>query len=119
MKNDYKKEERKKELFKAIDNDNKYISLICELLFLEEKLDELKPYIKLVEHPTNRNMKKMSITWKQYKELEQQYQNAIKNYHRILTDKEKAKEKKRQEKENINPFELWMKTRINEKYETR
>ena len=74
--------DRKEELMsivESIDNNTKIIllPLIDEILFIEEQLVELKklPFIKV--HPKNSDMQKATPAAKQYKELLQQYTNAI------------------------------------------
>lgn len=74
--------DRKQELLKIFDQieDTKGIILpmIDDLVFLEERLKELRklPFIKV--HPEYPDIQKPTAAAKQYKELLQQYNNCIK-----------------------------------------
>lgn len=111
FKNDNYFIKQEEELLKKIDHDKRYIFLVKEIIFLEKKLEELKKFPFIVVNPKDRRKQKTTAAWKQYKECEQQYQNALKNYNTIS--------KREEEKDNQNPFEIWMKNRINDKYENR
>lgn len=75
--------DRKTELlnvFKDVDEAKKTIvlPLIDDVVFIEERLKELKklPFIRV--HPTNPSLQKHTDAGKQYKELLQQYNNCVK-----------------------------------------
>ena len=74
---------RKQELLKVFDNidaDLKKVvtPLIDDVVFLEERLEELRklPFIRF--NPSNPSMQKNTPACKMYKELLQQYNNCIK-----------------------------------------
>lgn len=73
---------RKESLFAIVCKDeeskNKYLPLIEEVIFLEDRLEQLKklPFIKV--HPEHPERQKTTPAAKQYKELLQQYTNCIK-----------------------------------------
>lgn len=99
--------DRKKELMsivESIDNNTKIIllPLIDEILFIEEQLVELKklPFIKV--HPKNPDMQKATPAAKQYKELLQQYTNAIKVLSRATGTDESDEE---------SPLRKWIRSR--------
>lgn len=100
--------DRKKELMsivESIDNNTKIIllPLIDEILFIEEQLVELKklPFIKV--HPKNPDMQKATPAAKQYKELLQQYTNAIKVLSRATGTDESDEE---------SPLRKWTRARL-------
>lgn len=74
--------DRKKELLKVFEDieDTKgiIVPLIDDVVFLEERLKELRklPFIKV--HPQYPDIQKPTPAAKQYKELLQQYNNCIK-----------------------------------------
>ena len=99
--------DRKEELMsivESIDNNTKIIllPLIDEILFIEEQLVELKklPFIKV--HPKNPDMQKATPAAKQYKELLQQYTNAIKVLSRATGTDESDEE---------SPLRKWIRSR--------
>ena len=74
---------RKEELLKVfenVDDDLKKVvtPLIDDVVFLEERLNELRklPFIRVI--PSNPSMQKNTPACKMYKELLQQYNNCIK-----------------------------------------
>lgn len=73
---------RKESLLSIVCKDeeskNKYLPLIEEVIFLEDRLDQLKkiPFIKV--HPEHPERQKATPAAKQYKEFLQQYTNCIK-----------------------------------------
>lgn len=69
---------RKQELLKVIENDITLIPLIDEMVFLEERIDELKKLPFIVVHPKDPQKQKATPAAKQYKELLQQYTNVVK-----------------------------------------
>lgn len=74
---------RKEELlnvFNNVDASKKAIAypLIDDVIFLEERLTELKKYPFIKVHPSNPMLQKPTAAAKQYKEFLQQYNNCIK-----------------------------------------
>lgn len=69
---------RREELIKATGNIEVYGPLIDEVLFIEERLRELKKLPFIVVHPTDATKQKTTPAGKQYKELMQQYTLALK-----------------------------------------
>lgn len=74
---------RKQELQKlcaGLDDAAKTITapIIDDIVFLEERLTELKKYPFISTNPENPAMQKQTAAAKQYKELLQQYSNCIK-----------------------------------------
>ena len=73
---------RKEELLKVFENveDTKGIilPLIDDVVFLEDKLDELRKLPFLRVNPKDPSIQKATPASKQYKELLQQYNNCIK-----------------------------------------
>lgn len=67
------------EIFKNIDDDQKQLvnRLLDEVVFLEEKMTELKklPFVNV--HPKNPSLQKITSAAKLYKECSQSYMNAI------------------------------------------
>lgn len=67
------------EIFKNIDDDQKQLvdRLLDEVVFLEEKMTELKklPFIRI--HPNDNTLQKPTSAAKLYKECTQSYMNAI------------------------------------------
>lgn len=60
------------------DDQNVLLPLVDDVVFLEERLDELRklPFIEF--HPTDKEKHRVTPASKMYKELLQQYNNAIK-----------------------------------------
>ena len=52
--------------------------LISEMVFLEEKIEELKKFPFIEEHPSGNGKTRSTDAYKQYKELLQQYNNVVK-----------------------------------------
>lgn len=82
---------RKQELISLIqksgaDNDIKATQLIDEIVFIEERLIELKklPFINI--NPRNPMQQKATPAAKQYKELLQQYNNSLRLLLRLSGD---------------------------------
>ena len=74
--------DRKTELTQIIsktgnDNEAKARQLIDEVVFIEEKLVELKKYPFISINPKNPAQQKATPASKQYKELLQQYNNSL------------------------------------------
>ena len=69
---------RKDELIKIVDDGVLFSQLIDEIIFLENRLTELKklPFINV--NPNNKAQQKATPASRQYKELLQQYLNCIK-----------------------------------------
>lgn len=69
-----------KAIFEKVDEDKAAVvdPLLPQVVFLEQRLDELKrlPHIRI--HPKNPARQEITAAGKQYKELMQSYLNAIK-----------------------------------------
>lgn len=97
---------RKEELLKVIEHDPALVPLIDEVVFLEERLEELKklPFIKV--NPKNKTQQKSTPAQKQYKELLQQYVNIIRVLLRATgTD----------ESDEDSPLRKWVKQHVKTK----
>ena len=68
---------RKNDLLKIIEKDPALISLIDEMIFLENQLDELRGLPKLLVNPKNPAQQKTTPAARLYKEYLQQYTNII------------------------------------------
>ena len=75
--------DRRKELLECIDNDIKYVNLVDEMVFLEEKLRELRKLPMIKVNPKNKMQQRTTPAQKQYKEFLQQYTNIIKTLAKI------------------------------------
>lgn len=97
---------RKEELLKVIENDPTLVPLIDDVVFLEERLEELKklPFIKV--HPEDPTKQKATPAQKQYKELLQQYVNIIRVLIRATGTDESDEE---------SPLRKWVKQHVNTK----
>lgn len=97
---------RKEELLKVIENDPALVPLIDDVVFLEERLEELKklPFIKV--HPKDPTKQKATPAQKQYKELLQQYVNIIRVLIRATGTDESDEE---------SPLRKWVKQHVNTK----
>ena len=74
---------RRKELLEYIENDIRYIYLVDEMIFLEEKLRELRKLPMIKVNPKNKMQQRTTPAQKQYKEFLQQYTNIIKTLAKI------------------------------------
>ena len=78
--------DRKEELIKIIPADSLELvkSVIDDMVFLEERLTELKklPFIQV--HPTKPELQRSTPAAKQYKEFLQQYINAVKMMESVI-----------------------------------
>lgn len=97
---------RKEELLKVIENDPALVLLIDDVVFLEERLEELKklPFIKV--HPKDPTKQKATPAQKQYKELLQQYVNIIRVLIRATGTDESDEE---------SPLRKWVREHVNSK----
>lgn len=97
---------RKEELLKVIENDPALVPLIDDVVFLEERLEELKklPFIKV--HPKDPTKQKATPAQKQYKELLQQYVNIIRVLIRATGTDESDEE---------SPLRKWVREHVNSK----
>lgn len=100
---------RKDELVKIItkagkDNDIKAAQLIDEVIFLEERLVELKklPFIRVSKK--NPAVQETTPASRQYKELLQQYNNSLRLLFRLSGDMG--------ESEETSPLRDWMRKRL-------
>lgn len=99
---------RKEELIKIINkagsqNDVKAAQLVDEIVFIEERLVELKklPFINV--NPNNPMQQKATPASKQYKELLQQYNNSLRLLFRLSGDMGETEEE--------SPLRRWIKGR--------
>ena len=80
--------------------------LISEMVFLEEKLESLKKFPMIEEHPSGNGKTRSTDAFKQYKEFLQQYNNVVKTII-IKTGVDGEDEE--------SPLRAYMKTRIERK----
>lgn len=99
-----KKQHREEELKKIVGEDEVIQPLIDEIIFLEEKLEELKKYTFLKVHPEKPELQKATPAAKQYKEFLQQYLNCIKVLEKIVGNDEEDGE---------SPLRKWVMERAN------
>lgn len=94
---------RKDELLKIIDNDELFINLVDEIIFIEGQLIELKklPFINI--NPKNPLQQKATPAAKLYKELLQQYNNSLKVLARATGQDENSED---------SPLRKWVKSRL-------
>lgn len=80
-------EELKKIITKAgTDNDLKAAQLIDEIVFIEERLKELKKLPFIAVNPKNPAQQKATPASRQYKEMLQQYNNSLRLLFRLSGD---------------------------------
>ena len=80
-------EELKKIISKAgTDNDLKAAQLIDEIVFIEERLKELKRLPFIAVNPKNPAQQKATPASRQYKEMLQQYNNSLRLLFRLSGD---------------------------------
>jgi hypothetical protein len=80
-------EELKKIITKAgTDNDLKASQLIDEIVFIEERLKELKKLPFIAVNPKNPAQQKATPASRQYKEMLQQYNNSLRLLFRLSGD---------------------------------
>ena len=67
------------EIFLDVDETERKLvqPLLDEVVYLEERMKELKTMPFIVTHPNNPNLQKSTPAAKQYKECSQSYMNAI------------------------------------------
>lgn len=89
--------QRKEQILKYVcrdepENENLYKPIISEMVYLEERLEELKklPFIEV--HPKNKARQRATPAAKQYKELLQQYNNILKTLVRAAGEDGEEKE---------------------------
>lgn len=80
------RKENLNKIFEKVDEDKKSLiePILDEIVFLENKLRELRklPFIRI--NPNNPEQQKITAAGKQYKELSQSYLNAIKVLSSVL-----------------------------------
>lgn len=94
---------RQEELLKLLNNDITYVSLVTEMVYLEDQLDELRELPKIKVHPDDPTKQKTTPAAKLYKEYLQQYTNIV----RILMKATGA-----DETEEDSPLRRWMNEHI-------
>lgn len=99
--------ERKQELLSLLKNADedelKARRLVDEIVFLEERMDELKQYPFIAINPKNPSQQKPTAASKQYKEFLQQYNNSMRLFLRITGDIGETEEE--------SPLREWLKSR--------
>ena len=99
--------ERKAELLSLLKNGNqdevKAGRLIEEIVFLEQKMAELKQYPFIAVNPKNPAQQKPTAASRQYKEFLQQYNNSMRLLLRISGDIGETDEE--------SPLRAWLKSR--------
>lgn len=88
----------------GIDNDIKAAQLIDEIIFIEERLVELKKLPFIAVNPKNAMQQKTTPAAKQYKELLQQYNNSLRLLLRLSGDLGK-------DAEEDSPLREWARAR--------
>lgn len=99
-----KKDDRKAELIELVGEDAKTARLIEEVLFLEEKMAELKKLPFIAYNPKNPMQQKSTPAAKQYKEFLQQYNNSLRLLFRISGNLDG-------ESEEESPLRKWVNAR--------
>lgn len=99
---------RKEELLNIINksgsqNDIKAAQLVDELVFIEERLTELRKLPFLAINPKNPMQQKATPASRQYKELLQQYNNSLRLLLRMAGDLGDSEEE--------SPLRAWIKSR--------
>lgn len=101
--------DRKEELLQAcadVDETEKTatVKIIDEMLFMEERLTELKTQPFLAVNPRNPMQQRQTAAAKQYKELLQQYTNCVKILIKLV-----QKNNDTGDAEDDSPLRAWMK----------
>ena len=98
-------EELKKIISKAgTDNDLKAAQLIDEIVFIEERLKELKKLPFIAVNPKNSAQQKATPASRQYKEMLQQYNNSLRLLFRLSGDLGADQDEE-------SPLRIWLKNR--------
>lgn len=79
-------EERKRKLLELVGDDFKASQLVEEIIFLEERMNELKKLPFIAVHPSNSAIQKATPASRQYKEFLQQYNNCLRLLFRLSGD---------------------------------
>lgn len=81
------RKEKLLKIFENVDEDKRVLveQTIEEVLFLEERLIELKKYPFIKVHPTDITKQKSTAAGKQYKEFMQAYLNALKVLNAVVS----------------------------------
>ncbi len=91
--------DRETVLFDYIDKNEVYLPLVQQIVKLENELEILKGEPAIKVHPSKPNVSKINPAAKMYKELLQQYINAIKCLDRIA---------RKDEGEEVSPLREWL-----------
>lgn len=94
-------EERKRELMELVGDDFKAGQLIDEIIFLEDRMNELKKLPFIAVSPKNPAIQKATPAAKQYKEFLQQYNNCLRLLFRLSGDLG-------DDKEEESPLRKWI-----------
>jgi len=93
---------RKDELLKIVGDNELFIRLIDEIIYIENQLVELKKYPFISINPKNPSQQKSTAAAKLYKEFLQQYNNSLKILARVSGQDENDEE---------SPLRKWVKSR--------
>lgn len=100
--------DRKTELLSLLKNGTqdelKARQLIDEIVFIEERMTELKQYPFIAVNPKNPSQQKPTAASRQYKEFLQQYNNSLRLLLRITGDIGETEEE--------SPLRQWVKSRL-------
>ena len=100
--------DRKTELLSLLkdgtQDELKARQLIDELVFIEERMTELKQYPFIAVNPKNPAQQKPTAASRQYKEFLQQYNNSLRLLLRITGDIGESEEE--------SPLRQWVKSRL-------
>lgn len=82
------------EIFASVDESERRLvnRLMDEVVYLEERMDELRKMPFILQHPTNPALQKSTPAAKQYKECSQSYMNAIRILHGVLKQVETSEQ---------------------------
>lgn len=101
--------DRKKELLSLLKDGGqeelKARQLIDEIVFLEQRMTELKQYPFIAVNPKNPAQQKPTAASRQYKEFLQQYNNSLRLLLRITGDIGGDSEEE-------SPLRVWLKSRL-------
>ncbi len=102
---------RRDELVKLVGEDSLHLvnDVIDEVIFLEDKLKQLKQYPFIQVHPKDDSKQRATPAAKQYKEFLQQYINCLKMIEYVIY------KEKRLDSEEVedSPLRKWFKNHVN------
>ena len=102
---------RREELVKLVSEDSLELvsDVIDEVVFLEERLEELKKLPFIQTHPKRPELQKATPAAKQYKEFLQQYTNCIKLIESVIYREKRLEGDEVEE----SPLRMWFKNHAN------